>query len=143
MQTKKIRLRLLLISFLGFFAIPAGYGQAAIIVLILGDKVATEQFHLSIDGAINISSLQGLDEGKTSGGVNFGLGTHIKLGDKWHLKPEFKPLSRKGAKYVNSITSVPDEIEVDETKLKQVAYCKDTFCKCHFIQMQYQKSVTY
>jgi hypothetical protein len=110
--------KLLLIFLLGIIVIPVGYGQAAIIVLILGDKVATEQFHLSIDGAINISNLPGLDVGKTCGGVNFGLGTHIKLGEKWHLKPEFKPLSRKGARSVNAITSVPGEVAADETKLK-------------------------
>ena len=83
------------------------YGQAALIVLILGDKVATEQFHLSIDGAINLSSYTGLEESKMGAGVNFGLGTHIKLGEKWHLKPEFKPLSRKKATSINTITNVP------------------------------------
>ncbi len=118
MKTKKRGPRLLLMCLLGIFSMSVSYGQAALIVLILGDKVATEQFHLSIDGAINISALPGLDAGKTCGGVNFGLGTHIKLGDKWHLKPEFKPLSRKGAKSINPISSVPGEIEIDETKLK-------------------------
>jgi hypothetical protein len=109
MKNRKIGQRFLTISLFACLTISASNGQAALIVLILGDKVATEQFHLSIDGAINLSSFYGLEEGKMGGGVNFGLGTHIKLGEKWHLKPEFKPLSRKKATSVIPITSVPGD----------------------------------
>jgi hypothetical protein len=94
------------------------YGQAALIVLILGDKVATEKFHLSVDAAANLATYPGLDGSKTGAGVNFGLGTHIKLGEKWHLKPEFKPLSRKGTRGIASITDVPDDISIESNKLK-------------------------
>ena len=34
--------------------------QAALIVLLVGDKVATEKFHLSVDAGLNIASLPGL-----------------------------------------------------------------------------------
>ena len=71
-----------------------------------------------IDGALNISTLPGLDEYKAIVGVNYGLGVHIKLSDKWYLKPEFKPLSRKGATKVNPITSLPGDFTIDETKIK-------------------------
>lgn len=84
MKNNKILQRIILISLLCTSAVSYSYGQAALIVLILGDKVATENFHLSIDGAINLSSFPGLAEGKMGGGLNFGLGTHIKLGEKWH-----------------------------------------------------------
>jgi hypothetical protein len=117
MKFKKTGQRLLLLSFLSCFTAVISYGQAALIVLILGDKVATENFHLSIDGAINLASFPGLEEGKMGGGVNFGLGTHIKLGEKWHLKPEFKPLSRKKATSVIPITDVPGEMTGIKTKL--------------------------
>jgi len=72
---KKIFFTLLFIVLI----IPAVHGQAALIVLILGDKVATENFHLSIDGALNISNFTGLEPHETAVGVNFGLGVHIKL----------------------------------------------------------------
>jgi hypothetical protein len=114
----KNRKRLLMIIMLGLFTLPSSYGQAGLIVLIFGDKVATENFYLSIDGALNISTLPGLDEYKTNFGVNYGLGVHIKLSDKWYLKPEFKPLSRKGATKVNPITPVASDFTVDETKIK-------------------------
>jgi hypothetical protein len=118
MKLKKGVQRVLMLTLISSFTMSVSYGQAALLVLILGDKVATEKFHLSIDGALNISSLPDFDPGKTIIGVNFGLGTHIKLGEKWHLKPEFKPLSQKGAKLINPLTSIPGEIENGETKIK-------------------------
>ncbi|MBU3744171.1 MAG: PorT family protein [Sediminibacterium sp.] len=75
-------------------------GQAALIVLLLGDKVATEKFHLSVDAGLNISSLPGLKQQQSTHGLYFGLGTFIKLNDKWALTPEFKPLSPRGANQV-------------------------------------------
>ena len=119
MKNNKIGRILILISLL-IIITAASYGQAALIVLILGDKVATEQFHLSIDGALNLSNFPGLDGSKMGAGVNFGLGTHIKLGEKWHLKPEFKPLSRKKATSINTITpvpGVPGEFTIKDSKL--------------------------
>lgn len=94
------------------------YGQAALIVLILGDKVATENFHLSMDGAFNLASLPGLEKGKIFLGANFGLGTHIKLSDKWYLKPEFKPLSQKGFAKVNALVGLPEGIEPSRTDIR-------------------------
>jgi hypothetical protein len=117
-ETRNTGKRIILTGLFCSFLINISYGQAALLVLILGDKVATEKFHLSIDGGLNISSLPDFNSGKTIIGVNFGLGTHIKLGEKWHLKPEFKPLSYKGAKQINPITSVPGEIENGETKIR-------------------------
>jgi len=92
MKNRKKGLRFLLICLLGIFTVTVSYGQAGLLVLILGDKVATENLFLSIDGALNISSLPGLDENKLIVGVNYGLGVHIRINDKWTLKPEFKPL---------------------------------------------------
>jgi hypothetical protein len=116
-EMKKTK-RIIFICLLSIITLSASYGQAGLLVLILGDKVATENFYLSIDGALNISTLPGLAEYKTIVGVNYGLGVHIKLGEKWFLKPEFKPLSRKGATKVNPITSVSGDITLDETKIK-------------------------
>ena len=110
--------RIFLTLVLGIGTLASAKGQAGLLVLILGDKVATENFYLSIDGALNISTLPGLDEYQTSVGVNYGLGVHIKLSDKWFLKPEFKPLSRKGARKVDPITEVASDFTIDETKIK-------------------------
>ena len=74
--------------------------QAALIVLLVGDKVATEKFHLSVDAGLNIASLPGLKNQQATHGLYFGLGTFIKLNEKWALTPEFKPLSPRGANQV-------------------------------------------
>jgi len=118
MITLKSFKKYLLTSLFGIFALSASYGQAGVLVLILGDKVATDNFYLSIDGTLNLSTLPGLDEYKMNVGVNYGLGVHIRLNDKWFLKPEFKPLSRKGATKINPITSVPSDFTIDETRIK-------------------------
>ena len=100
------------------FTTVVSYGQAALLVLILGDKVATEKFHLSIDGALSLSSLENPGFGKISPGVNFGLGTHLKLGKRLFLETDFKPLSQKGARSVNPIVSIPSDIETGNVNLR-------------------------
>jgi hypothetical protein len=77
--------------------------QAALLVLIFGDKIASEKFHTSIDGGLNLSNMHGLDGSKKKFGLYFGLGTFLKLNDKWALTPEFKPLSQRGAKDVKPL----------------------------------------
>jgi hypothetical protein len=118
MIAKKCKQRLLLICLFGVLTVSQGYSQASIIVLLLGDKVASEKLYLSIDGAMNISTLPGMNESGVNVGVNYGLGVHIRLSDKWYLKPEFKPLSRKGATKIDPITSVSSEYTINKTKLK-------------------------
>lgn len=74
--------------------------QAALLVLIFGDKVASEKFHLSIDGGVNYSSMPGIDQQKATFTPYFGLGTFIKLNNKFALTPEFKPISSRSVKDV-------------------------------------------
>jgi hypothetical protein len=81
--------------------------QAMYIVLIFGDKIATEQFHLTIDAGLNITGMPGLDGTKNLVGLYYGMGTFIKLSDKWALTPEFKPLSQRGARNVTPILEYP------------------------------------
>jgi hypothetical protein len=78
---------------LGQFA----HGQAALLVLIFGDKAASENFHFSIDAGVNLSTMPGVSGSSMAAGAYFGLGTYIKLNDKWAFTPEFKPLSPRGA----------------------------------------------
>jgi hypothetical protein len=91
-------------SLLAFFLMIANHSesnaQAALLALIFGDKVASENFHLSVDVGMNFSSMPGLEKQKGTHGLYFGLGTFIKLSDKWALTPEFKPISPRGAKNV-------------------------------------------
>jgi hypothetical protein len=106
-------------------------GQAALLVLIFGDKIATEKFHLSIDAGINISSMPGLKAGKSTTGLYFGLGTFIKINDKWALTPEFKPISPRGAKsvlplrdYSSVLTNINYDIELNYIDVPIIAQYK-------------------
>ena len=90
-------------------------GQAALFVLIFGDKVASEKFHLSVDLGVNVSNFNGFDDGKSLLGPYFGLGTHLKLSDNFFLAPEFKPLSSKGVSDVQNPITIPEEYIGSET----------------------------
>lgn len=81
--------------------------QAMYIVLIFGDKIATEQFHLTIDAGLNITGMPGLNGTKNLLGLYYGMGTFIKLNDKWALAPEFKPLSQRGARNIDPFVVYP------------------------------------
>jgi hypothetical protein len=73
------------------------HGQAALLVLIFGEKAASENFYFSIKLGGNISSLSSIDNSSIQHGLNFGLTATIKLSDKWYLVPEFSAISAKGA----------------------------------------------
>lgn len=91
-------------------AVPMAWGQAALLVLIFGDKVATENFHFSIDAGLNLATLPGLEGNQMRSGFNFGLGTYIKLNEDWALTPEFKPLVPRGARGLDKVLADPGNV---------------------------------
>ncbi|NLR91809.1 outer membrane beta-barrel protein [Flammeovirga agarivorans] len=96
-----------LISILLTASVTVSYGQAAILVLIFGDKVASENFHLSLDVGANTSFYENAP-GDTQIGWNFGLGTHTKISDKFQLVGEFKMVSDRSRRNTPRILPVPD-----------------------------------
>ncbi|MBU1014021.1 MAG: PorT family protein [Bacteroidetes bacterium] len=103
---------------LNFLIIGASYGQVAILLLIFGDKLASEDLHLSIDGALNASNISKMGNGSTLYGLNFGLGLHMNLNERWQFNPQFKPLSQKGIKNTNPLIDLPSELVLTHTDLK-------------------------
>lgn len=92
-----------------FISIANGIqAQAAILALLFGDKVASESFHISIDLGMNFSSMPGLSQQAGRRGFKYGLGTFIKLNDKWALTPELKLLSPRGANNVLPMNDYSD-----------------------------------
>ncbi len=116
-KIKKIKTCILILVF-GIFTNNLCHAQAALLVLIFGDKVATENFHLSIDGGWNLSTMPGLNQGKFNDGLYYGLGAFVKLNDRWAFTPEFKPLSPRGAKSVTGILSNDITLQNPETDYK-------------------------
>lgn len=85
-------------------AVNFASGQAAILVLIFGDKAASEKFYFSLKGGLNYTELSGLDNAGYLPGVHFGLSNNLKINNRWDFVPEFMPLSWKGA---SDLTVVP------------------------------------
>ncbi len=91
-----------LVSFL-FASIAKTHAQAALLVLIFGDKAASEKFNFSIVGGLNSSNISNQLDNHSLLGINFGLGINMKLSEKWYFKPEFKPLNSMGFKGNSSL----------------------------------------
>lgn len=111
--------RVLIISSI-FLTILSGVasGQAALLVLIFGEKAATENFHFSLKVGMNYSIINGYEEGTNRIGGNFGLINNIKLTEKLSLTPEFLALSGRGIKNIPVLlTGNPDldDLLVDHT----------------------------
>ena len=102
-------------------------GQAALLVLIFGDKVATENFYFSLKLGATYSIIHGYEDGKNATSLNFGLVNNIKLTEKLSLIPEFLPLSSRGIKDVPVLsTGDPDlddllvDVESSDRKLSYI-----------------------
>jgi hypothetical protein len=80
-------------------------GQAALLVLIFGDKVATENFHFSLKLGATYSMIHGYEEGTNGWSLNFGLVNNIRIGDRLWLTPEFLPLAVRSIKDVPVLTT--------------------------------------
>jgi hypothetical protein len=107
----KISIFTLSIIFIGSMITTTVNAQAALLVLIFGDKIATEKFHTSIDAGLNFSGMNGLDPSKMRHGLYFGLGTYLKINDKWAFTPEFKPLSQRGVRQTNALVEYDGMVE--------------------------------
>lgn len=108
--------RIFCVSLLWLSAFAAN-GQAALLALIFGDRVATEHFHISVDAGLNLGPIPTYGGGTPRAGIYFGLGTFIKINEQWTLNPEFKPLSFRGLNNVTAITPVVDFVEDPEVSL--------------------------
>lgn len=102
--------------------------QAAILALIFGDKVASENFNLSLLIGGNLANVSNVDNSKMLYGLNFGLGCNIKLNEKLYLTPEFKAVDWRGFK-LNSYSLNSDNPDLNalyqdkalEVKLNYIA----------------------
>lgn len=83
------------------FAIPQiASSQAAILAMIFGDKVASENFNLSLEVGVPFNSYSNIDNSRIKTGVNFGIGGNVKLSDNWFVSPNIYFLSKRNL-YVN------------------------------------------
>jgi len=88
-----------------FLSSGVAKGQAALLVLIFGEKAASENFYFSLKVGASYSMITNVEEGKNRPGANFGLINNIKLTDRLFLTPEFLPLAPRGVKDVTILTT--------------------------------------
>jgi Outer membrane protein beta-barrel domain len=98
--------KFLYITFL-LLTVSAGIakGQAALLVLIFGEKAASENFYFSLKIGASYSMITGVEDGKDRIGANFGLINNIRINDRLFLTPEFVPLAPRGVKDVPILTT--------------------------------------
>lgn len=87
------------------------HSQAALLVLLFGDRVATDNFYFSLKAGGNWANIDGMENTDYHRGFNFGLITTIKINDRFYIAPEFLPLSPKGAKNIPLALTGDPEID--------------------------------
>jgi hypothetical protein len=105
---KKILFSLLLIT---TFSTGVVKGQAALLVLIFGEKAATENFYFSLKAGLNYSMITNVEQGRNRTGFTFGLVNNIKLTEKFSLLPEFIALSPRGVRDIPTLTTGIPELD--------------------------------
>lgn len=77
-------------------------GQAAILALIFGDKVASETFNLSMEIGGNFtrySNLENVDRSRL--GINFGISGNIKFSERFYISPSIFFLGNRNIAFNN------------------------------------------
>lgn len=116
MRTYHYRIALLVTL---LFTARLAYGQAALLVLIFGDKAATENFHFTLDVGLNLSSMPGVVSTTSATGFYYGLGGYVKINDNWAFTPEFKPVSPRGGKgFEGAFSDTTGVVGSSNTRLK-------------------------
>lgn len=75
-------------------------GQAAILALLFGDKVASENFNLSMEIGGNLTYYSNLDPYKHPKiGINFGIGSNIKISEQFYISPAMFFLGNRSVQF--------------------------------------------
>ena len=87
-----------------FFLLTSSFmqGQAAILALIFGDKVASENFNLGMEIGGNFthySDLENFDKRRL--GINFGISGNIKVSERFYISPNIFFLGNRNIKLDN------------------------------------------
>ncbi len=86
-----------LFSLVGF--VQKVNAQATIFALLFGDKVATENFNISLELGANFAQFSNLSNTKQNQvGINFGTAGNIMLSNNWYLTPAVYFVSKRSLK---------------------------------------------
>jgi hypothetical protein len=110
---KKKLLYLVFYIFIILLANPTkSNGQAALLVFLFGQEVASESFYFSLKIGGNLTNITNWEQSKFRFAMNFGMLATIKLSDNWYLQPEISPLCGKGARDVPKVITGNTEVDI-------------------------------
>jgi hypothetical protein len=72
----------------------AMHAQAALFALLFGDKVASENFNVSLEIGGTFPAYSNIDNNSNMG-INFGIGGNLKLSENWYLSPNIYFLAKR------------------------------------------------
>ncbi|KAB1067780.1 PorT family protein [Tamlana haliotis] len=88
--------KVFLIGFTLFTISSSSHAQAALFALLFGDKVATENFNVSLEAGGTFMGYSNLEDSERSKmGINFGIGGNIKLNENWFICPNIYFLAKR------------------------------------------------
>lgn len=82
-----------------------------LIMLLVGDKIASDDFVGGITGGINLTGLSGIDNAKSQLSWSFGASLHWRLSDEWHFCPEVYFKSPGGADGLTGLYTAQPSID--------------------------------
>jgi len=95
------------------FLLPSqSKGQAAVLVFLFGEQVASEKFYFSLKIGGNLPNITNWERSKFKFEMNFGMLATMKLGENWYLQPEISPLCGKGARGVPKVITGNNEVDI-------------------------------
>jgi len=75
-------------------------GQAAIVALLFGDKVASEKFNISMETGGVFAHYSDIPDTKRSRmGINFGIGANLQLAQNWYFSPQIYFVSTRNVRF--------------------------------------------
>ncbi len=103
-----------LLLILAFGTAKKAEGQAAIIAFFFGDKVASENFNISLEFGTTQPWYNEVEDSRRSRvGINFGIGTNIKLSENWFLCPNAYFLGARSFR-VNSFSPTTGNMGIND-----------------------------
>ena len=103
-----MRTRILAILLAIFILPQALSAQAAILAMLFGDKVASENFNLSMEFGIPFNNFTNIDNSKSDRGINFGIAGNVKLSDNWFVSPSVYFLSKRNLELTEATPNTID-----------------------------------
>lgn len=75
-------------------------GQAAIVALLFGDKVASEKFNISMEAGGVFAHYSDIPDTKRSRmGINFGIGANLQLAQNWYFSPQIYFIGTRNVRF--------------------------------------------